>query len=89
MQFDTSFLHRRGYLISGSHPFRTVLNAAARDDGFSFGIEEEFFLVDAGTMQVADETPEDLFETADARGQGRITREFLQAHAGFTGRRKH
>jgi carboxylate-amine ligase len=48
-------------------------------DNFTFGIEEEYFLVDAVTKQVMRRTPEAFFkQAADANG-GRISREFLQA----------
>jgi carboxylate-amine ligase len=46
---------------------------------FGFGIEEEYFLADAETFEVAVETPDALFEAADLGVSGRIEREFLQA----------
>jgi glutamate---cysteine ligase / carboxylate-amine ligase len=49
------------------------------DDLFQFGIEEEYFLSDAETLQVPAETPDALFTTADFGGSGHIGREFLQA----------
>ncbi|HMG80433.1 MAG TPA: YbdK family carboxylate-amine ligase, partial [Xanthobacteraceae bacterium] len=51
----------------------------APDDLFQFGIEEEYFLSDARTLQVPKETPEALFQLADCGDAGRIGREFLQA----------
>jgi carboxylate-amine ligase len=51
----------------------------APDDLFQFGIEEEYFLSDAQTLQVPQETPEALFQLADCGNAGRIGREFLQA----------
>ncbi len=51
----------------------------APDDLFQFGIEEEYFLSDAQTLQVPKETPEALFQLADCGDAGRIGREFLQA----------
>ncbi len=51
----------------------------APDDLFQFGIEEEYFLSDAQTLQVPAETPEALFQLADCGNAGRIGREFLQA----------
>ena len=48
-------------------------------DTFTFGLEEEYFLVDAQTRQIA-RRPEDAFFTAaEAATAGRISREFLQA----------
>lgn len=49
------------------------------DDSFQFGIEEEYFLADARTLQVPAETPDALFKTADKNATGHIGREFLQA----------
>jgi glutamate---cysteine ligase / carboxylate-amine ligase len=51
----------------------------AADDRFRFGIEEEYFLSDAHTLQVPLETPEALFALAECGTAGRIGREFLQA----------
>ena len=48
---------------------------------FSIGIEEEYFLVDAETHEVAVETPDALFLEAFAGTEGRIEREMLQAQA--------
>ena len=49
------------------------------DDQFQFGIEEEYFLCDAETMQVPAETPDALFKRANFGVTGNIGREFLQA----------
>jgi carboxylate-amine ligase len=46
---------------------------------FAFGIEEEYFLVDAQTMLVASDVPPEFFEAAKAATEGRIAREFLQS----------
>lgn len=46
---------------------------------FSFGIEEEYFLVDAASRQAVFQTPESLFVEAQAASDGRIVREFLQS----------
>lgn len=51
----------------------------ADDEAFSFGIEEEYFIADAKTLQVASETPESLFALAECGASGRVGREFLQA----------
>ena len=48
---------------------------------FSIGIEEEYFLVDSETHEVAVETPDELFIEAFAGTEGRIEREMLQAQA--------
>ena len=46
---------------------------------FQFGIEEEYFLSDARTLQAASKTPDALFQSADFGIAGHIGREFLQA----------
>lgn len=46
---------------------------------YSFGIEEEFFLVDAETGEAARRSPERLFVEAKELSGGRIGREFLEA----------
>jgi carboxylate-amine ligase len=48
-------------------------------DDYTFGIEEEYFLVDAQTKQVAHDVPEAFFQATEAAGDGRIKREFLQS----------
>jgi len=48
-------------------------------DTFSFGIEEEYFLVDAATGAVAAAPPEAFFAAATAECGGRVAREFLRA----------
>jgi carboxylate-amine ligase len=45
---------------------------------FSFGIEEEYFLVDAETKLVAHDVPQAFFEAARAASDGRVSPEFLQ-----------
>jgi len=45
---------------------------------FRFGIEEEYFLVDAETKAIASTVPEDLFATAKRSTLGRSKSEFLQ-----------
>lgn len=45
---------------------------------FSFGIEEEYFLVDAQTKRVVHNVPQSLFDAARAASDGRISSEFLQ-----------
>ena len=45
---------------------------------YKIGIEEEYFLVDAQTKQVAGDVAPAFFEAAKAATNGRIAREFLQ-----------
>jgi len=46
------------------------------DELFQFGIEEEYFLSDARTLQAASRTPDALFQSADFGIAGHIGREF-------------
>jgi carboxylate-amine ligase len=52
------------------------ISVAAGD--FSLGIEEEYFLVDDRTYEVAPVTPERMFERAEVWTNGQAGREFLQ-----------
>jgi len=45
---------------------------------FPFGLEEEYFLVDAGTKLLACNVPPAFFEAAKRATKGRISQEFLQ-----------
>src|SRR5262249_60472377 len=45
---------------------------------FTFGIEEEYFLVDAATKLLACDVPQAFFEAARAATDDRIAPEFLQ-----------
>ena len=56
----------------------TGINLKKSPDDFSFGVEEEFFLADAETMQIAEDPSPRLFETAVAQLGSRVGREFLQ-----------
>jgi len=47
-------------------------------DAFTFGIEEEYFLVDAETKSVVHDVPQAFFDAAKAAADGRISPEFLQ-----------
>ena len=46
---------------------------------FTFGIEEEYFLVDAQTKSVALDMPQAFFEAARKATGGRVAGEFLQS----------
>lgn len=60
-------------------PERQHARIIVADDLFQFGIEEEYFLSDAQTLQAASRTPDALFQSADFGIAGHIGREFLQA----------
>jgi glutamate---cysteine ligase / carboxylate-amine ligase len=67
-------LHIRTLVPSGQDA-----RAFAPDELFQFGIEEEYFLSDAKTLQAPSETPDALFYVADLTTTGHVGREFLQA----------
>jgi carboxylate-amine ligase len=48
-------------------------------DDFTFGIEEEYFLADAGTLEAPETTPEGLFQAAGFVTGGQSMQEFIQA----------
>ena len=50
-----------------------------RDAQFRFGIEEEYFIADARTLRVVNESPAALFDHAHGSTAPRIHREFLQS----------
>ena len=54
-------------------------NRAQRMAGtFTFGIEEEYFLIDAATKLIASDVPQEFFAAARVATDGRIAPEFLQ-----------
>jgi carboxylate-amine ligase len=59
-----------------SRPARSKPSRSTPD--FSFGIEEEYFLVNSTTMEVASETPDSLFACLGPR-RTRLEREMLQS----------
>jgi glutamate---cysteine ligase / carboxylate-amine ligase len=78
MEFRFDVDDRRFQIRTLMPPGQAVRTFAA-DDLFQFGIEEEYFLADAKTLQVAKETPDTLFHSADFGSPGHVGREFLQA----------
>lgn len=85
MDYDLRYA-RKGLLTLD--PARTGLLLA--DDmrpepgDFSLGIEEEYFLVDERTYEVAPVTPDPMFARAEAWTNGQAGREFLQAQIEVT-----
>ena len=53
---------------------------------YSFGIEEEYFLVDADTKFVARAMPQAFLKAAKAALDGKVTGEFLQSQIEEIGR---
>jgi carboxylate-amine ligase len=79
MEFETAFSRRDVLRADLSHRGTGFgKEAFTGNHDFCFGIEEEYFLSDAETLQIPAETPDSLFETARHETGGRIAREFLQ-----------
>jgi len=78
MEFRFDPLERRLH-IRTLIPAEREPHIFAPDDLYQFGIEEEYFLSDSETFEVAAETPDALFQAANGRTTGRVGREFLQA----------
>jgi carboxylate-amine ligase len=60
-------------VVSGS------VSAVGAETGFSFGLEEEYFVANIETMEVAKETPSAMFDELSERTAGRGGKESLQA----------
>lgn len=80
MGFDARMIAGNGRDGAGLRRlFELDKSASLRGEtGFSFGIEEEYFLADRETMAVAARSPDSLFGSAAAATQGRVDREFLE-----------
>lgn len=61
-----------------------VLTSKDASGEFRFGIEEEFFLVNRETGEVATEAPAGLFALANMATEGLVEREFLQSQVEIT-----
>ncbi|MBV9456964.1 MAG: carboxylate-amine ligase [Bradyrhizobium sp.] len=81
MQFDDKILERLHLNLSGEKGHLVIRSAVGHDDAaeYSFGIEEEYFLADASTLEVKMQTPNELFETVNWSTGGQAMREMLQA----------
>lgn len=81
MQFDPKILKTLRLNLSRDGGHLIIRSAAGREEvsEYSFGIEEEYFLADRETFEVAMQTPNELFEAANWSTGGLATREMLQA----------
>jgi carboxylate-amine ligase len=82
MEFDQAML--RGLQLSLSGDNRHVIIRSRAPTGvataeYSFGIEEEYFLADAGSLEARHTTPDDFFEAVNWSTGGQAMREMLQA----------
>jgi carboxylate-amine ligase len=81
MRFDPDILKLLKLGLSADKRNLIIRSATDRDDvsEYSFGIEEEYFLADESTLEVATQTPNELFEAASWSTGGQTMREMLQA----------
>src|SRR4051812_2556348 len=81
MRFDPEILKLLKLGLSTDKRNLIIRSAADRDDAseYSFGIEEEYFLADEDSLEVATQTPNELFEAASWSTGGQSMREMLQA----------
>jgi carboxylate-amine ligase len=81
MQFDPKLLERLRLGMSGDRRHVVIRSSETPEvvAEYSFGIEEEYFLADASTLEVAVQTPNEMFEAANWSTGGQAMREMLQA----------
>jgi len=81
MRFDPEILKLLKLDLSTDKRNLIIRSAVHRDDAseYSFGIEEEYFLADEDSLEVATQTPNELFEAASWSTGGQSMREMLQA----------
>ena len=81
MALDSELLRKLRLGLSDDRKHLVIRSAAGRREiiEYSFGIEEEYFLADKRTLDVAVETPNALFEAASWSTGGQAMREMLQA----------
>jgi glutamate---cysteine ligase / carboxylate-amine ligase len=81
MAFDYDLLKKLRLGLSDDRQHLVIRSAMGRDEAseYSFGIEEEFFLADKRMLNVAIETPNELFEAANWSTGGQAMREMLQS----------
>src|SRR4051812_28197405 len=81
MRFDPQILKMLRLDLDREAGHLVIRSATGRDDApeYSFGIEEEYFLANRTNLDVAMQTPNDLFEAASWSTGGQAMREMLQA----------
>jgi glutamate---cysteine ligase / carboxylate-amine ligase len=81
MAFDSDLLKKLRLGLSDDKQLLVIRSARGRAETseYSFGIEEEYFLADKRTLNVAIETPNELFEAANWSTGGQAMREMLQS----------
>src|SRR3954470_14222052 len=81
MQIYSQLLERLRLGMSGDRRHVVIRSSETPEvvAEYSFGIEEEYFLADASTLEVAVQTPNEMFEAANWSTGGQAMREMLQA----------
>lgn len=81
MPFNEATLKELKLSLSNDNSHVVIRSGAPRREEaeYSFGIEEEYFLADAKTLDVAHTTPDQLFEAVNWSTGGQAMREMLQA----------
>jgi carboxylate-amine ligase len=81
MKFDENILERLRVTLNSENGRLVIRSELGHDNAaeYSFGIEEEYFLADASTLEVATQTPNELFEAGSWSTGGQAMREMLQA----------
>ena len=81
MTIDSNILKLLRLGLSDDKQHLVIRSAGGRSEttDYSFGIEEEYFLADRHTLEVAIETPNELFEAANWSTGGQAMREMLQS----------
>jgi carboxylate-amine ligase len=82
MNFDKSIIDGLRLTLSGDHSHIVIRSGAPARRGeaeYSFGIEEEYFLANATTLDVEQATPDEFFEAVNWTTGGQAMREMLQA----------
>src|SRR4051812_48089324 len=82
MKFDRAILQQLKLSLSGDSGhvvIRSGKSHAVATAEYSFGIEEEYFLADAATLEARHTTSDDFFEAVNWATGGQAMREMLQA----------
>src|SRR6195952_6049054 len=82
MGFDRAALRGLELSLSGDSRHVVIRSSTPLDEAsaeYSFGIEEEYFLADAATLEARQKTPDDFFEAVNWSTGGQAMREMLQA----------
>jgi carboxylate-amine ligase len=82
MKFDPAILKALQLSLSEDRKhivIRSDQGGSSSSGNFSIGIEEEYFLADAGSLEAAPRTPDELFEAVNWFTGGQTSRELLQA----------